>query len=119
MAPCACFTDPHGIVGMFSLPRRHTMMGMRGSGADVPPCREHGGQRACHEYVAKDAAVARYAVMSQNNFLALTDYQLESEGIVWLSKHSTRYSNSCTLHSFRFNLAGREERRVRQSAGIG
>jgi hypothetical protein len=48
-----------------------------------------------------------------------TDYQLESEGIVWLSKNSTRYSNSCTLHSFRFNLAGREERRVRQSAGIG
>jgi len=37
------------------------------------------------------------------------DYQLELEGIVWL-KDFTRESNSCTLYSFRCNLAGREER---------
>jgi len=44
---------------------RRPMAGMRGSGADVAPCHQHGAQSARHEHVSKDAPVTRYAVMFQ------------------------------------------------------
>ena len=63
VAPRARCTDPHGVVG--SVGPRHPMAGMRGSGADIDPCRQHGGQSARHEHVSEDAPVARYAVVFQ------------------------------------------------------
>jgi hypothetical protein len=44
---------------------------MRHSRADAGARRQHGGQGACHEYVAKDTSVALYAVMFQYKFLSL------------------------------------------------
>ena len=58
-APGAGITDPYRVVGVVSNGPRRPMVGVRGSGADATPCRQHGGQGACHECVSKDMAVTR------------------------------------------------------------
>jgi hypothetical protein len=63
------------------------MMGMRGSGADATPCRQHGAHGACHECVSKDTVVARYAVMFQYEFLSLGAFFCGALFLVWSAQH--------------------------------
>ena len=85
-APGAGIADLYRMVGVAIGPCR-PMVGMRGSGADATPCRQHGSQGACHECVSKDTAVTRYAVMFQYEFLSLGAFFGGALFLVWPAQH--------------------------------